>query len=125
MSCKQHGPSCSGDHASDVAPIAFGINLTKAEERTPFRGARPTSDTPYWLRNGVADHAAVEQWMAEHRRRLGIGFNPAPTPLEAWKEKLAEERAVVDQLLIDISTAKISAVNALPALQKWRDEHDK
>jgi len=43
---------------------------------------------------------------------------------EPWA-KVAEERAVVDALLVDICANKISAAAALAHLNEWRKKHDR
>lgn len=94
--------------------------------RTPFHGAKPPGDTPYWLRNGIADQPEIERHMEEHRRRLGMypGTHLYGRDAYVSKSDLAEERAVTDRLLEDIAASKINAVNALAALQEWRKQHD-
>lgn len=81
----------------------------------PFTEPRPAHQTPYWLRNGIADAAEVETLMAEHRRRLGMHHT-----LTA----LAEERAVVDRLIDDIALGKINATKAMVELNAWRVRRD-
>lgn len=93
MSCKIHGRTCSGDHASDVPPSRDGISLrSRAHTLTATAvHAIPQSQG----RAFELDFAAI---------RVGIALYPGMSPLEVRDQLMRMCRMIEREFGIEIDT---------------------